>query len=180
MLQSVPILDDFVLRPLRHEDAAALSAAYLKNRAYLKPWEPVRPDDFFTPEGQDAAIAPLIAASHAGWSLPLVLVADDRIVGRVTLSGITRGAFQSASLGYWVDEEIAGRGVMTAVMAEVVTTARDDLELHRLEAGILRHNAGSQRVLERNGFEEYGIAPKYLRIAGVWQDHRLFQRILHD
>ncbi len=44
-----------------------------------------------------------------------------------------------------------------------------------MEAGTLVHNLGSQRVLERNGFVRFGLAPQYLRIAGRWQDHVLFQ-----
>jgi ribosomal-protein-alanine N-acetyltransferase len=60
---------------------------------------------------------------------------------------------------------------------EVVRIAFDELGLHRVEAGTLVHDAGSQRVLERNGFTRYGLAPQYLRIAGRWQDHVLFQRL---
>ena len=35
------------------------------------------------------------------------------------------------------------------------------------------------RVLRRAGFQEIGLAPDYLQIAGSWQDHVLFQLILH-
>ena len=55
-----------------------------------------------------------------------------------------------------------------------------DLRLHRVEAGTLLHNAGSQRVLERNGFVRYGVAPAYLNIAGSWQDHALYQVLNPD
>nr|WP_315850337.1 GNAT family protein [Arthrobacter woluwensis] len=51
------------------------------------------------------------------------------------------------------------------------------LGLHRLEAGTLLHNTASQRVLLKNGFTVFGTAPRYLRIQGRWQDHRLFQRL---
>ena len=52
-----------------------------------------------------------------------------------------------------------------------------ELGLHRIQAGTLLHNTGSQRVLERNGFQRFGVAPQYLRIAGQWQDHALYQLI---
>jgi ribosomal-protein-alanine N-acetyltransferase len=52
--------------------------------------------------------------------------------------------------------------------------------LHRLQAATLLHNSGSQRVLADNGFERIGIAPQYLRIAGEWQDHLLFQLLLDE
>ncbi|MDQ2699400.1 MAG: GNAT family N-acetyltransferase, partial [Actinomycetota bacterium] len=68
----------------------------------------------------------------------------------------------------------------TSAVAAIVRLARDELGLHRVQAATLTHNAGSQRVLERNGFEHIGFAPSYLKIAGRWQDHDLFQVILHD
>lgn len=58
--------------------------------------------------------------------------------------------------------------------------ARDEIGLHRVEAGTLLDNAASQRVLAKAGFTPYGIAPRYLHVNGAWRDHRLFQRLLHD
>ncbi|WP_370278934.1 GNAT family N-acetyltransferase [Pseudarthrobacter sp. NamB4] len=114
----------------------------------------------------------------AGIALPMVLVRDGEVLGLLTLSSIVRGAFQNAHLGYWIDHTLQGAGIMTAAVAAATRIAKDNLELHRIEATTLAHNTASQRVLEKNGFERYGTAPAYLRIAGSWQDHRMFQRIL--
>lgn len=108
----------------------------------------------------------------------MVLVRDGEVLGLLTLSSIVRGAFQNAHLGYWIDHTLQGAGIMTAAVAAATRIAKDNLELHRIEATTLAHNTASQRVLEKNGFERYGTAPAYLRIAGSWQDHRMFQRIL--
>jgi ribosomal-protein-alanine N-acetyltransferase len=180
VIDPIPLADGVVLRELRNDDAAALAAAYLKNRAHLAAWEPVRNDVFFTPAGQQAEIDGQLEGALAGGSLPLVLEARVEIIGRFSLSGIVRGPFQSANLGYWVDADRTGRGVATSAVAAIVRIARDDLGLHRMQAATLPHNTGSQRVLARNGFTQIGFAPKYLRIAGRWQDHDLFQVILHD
>lgn len=75
------------------------------------------------------------------------------IVGRLTLANIVRGAFDSGELGYWLDSDLEGRGVMTRAVGAVLRTAREDLGLHRVQAGTLLHNVGSQTVLQRNGFE---------------------------
>lgn len=103
-----------------------------------------------------------------------------RVVGRINLSNIVRGAFQSASVGYWVGGRYNGRGLATAAVKEMKSIAFGELDLHRLEAGTLPRNIASQRVLERNGFERFGLAPRYLRIAGEWQDHILFQVLNGD
>lgn len=91
-----------------------------------------------------------------------------------------RGPFQSAGLGYWVDNTYVGRGLASAAVQVIVGTARDVLGLHRIEASTLLHNAGSQRVLLKAGFRQIGMAPRYLQIAGEWQDHNLYQVVLHD
>jgi [ribosomal protein S5]-alanine N-acetyltransferase len=182
MIRPVPLTDDLVLRELDASDAPALAAAYTRNRLHLAAWEPVRDDAFFTEAGQAADIDLQLASAVAGASVPFVLddTVNGRIVGRFSLSGIVRGPFQSANLGYWVDGALNGRGLATAAVGRTVRIARDDLRLHRLQAATLPHNVASQRVLVRNGFERIGFAPRYLQIAGNWQDHDLFQAILHD
>lgn len=113
--------------------------------------------------------------------MPWVLAdAEDRVVGGFNLNAIVLGPLRSAVLGYWVDVELAGRGLATAAVRTICDLARSELRLHRIEAGTVLHNAASQRVLAKCGFEEYGVAPRYLHIDGEWRDHRLFQRILHD
>ncbi|MDQ1215805.1 GNAT family N-acetyltransferase [Microbacterium arborescens] len=174
----IDLHDDVVLRSLRTEDAAALAEAYRVNFEHLAPFEPLRPADLTTEAGQRTEIAALIASREAGTALPLVLAHGSRIVGRVTLSGITRGAFQSGNLGYWIDQSYAGRGLMTAAVNEISRLATNELQLHRIQAGTLVDNVASQTVLRRCGFVEFGLAPEYLLIAGRWQDHRLFQKIL--
>ena len=74
---------------------------------------------------------------------------------------------------------MTGAGIGSAAVEFAVDAARDELGLHRLQAATLPHNAASQRILKRAGFTEIGVAPAYLKIAGSWQDHILFQRILY-
>lgn len=174
------VLDsDVALRLVRVDDAAALAEAYRTNRKHLAPWEPSRDDAFFTDAHQRAQISKTLEAFAAGSAVPLVLTEGASVVGRVNLTGIVRGAFQSANLGYWIAASHAGRGLMTAAVEAAVTIAKDELHLHRVQAGTLLRNEPSQAVLRKCGFTEFGVAPKYLCIAGSWQDHRLFQRILH-
>jgi ribosomal-protein-alanine N-acetyltransferase len=180
MVQPIQLPHDLELRLVAADDAAPLSDAYLRNREHLAPWEPIRNDEFFTEAWQADEVRLQLESAAEGRSLPLVITDGDEVIGRVNLSNIVRGAAQSASLGYWVDARYAGRGIATAAVRAAAETARDDLSLHRLEAGTLVRNHRSQRVLANAGFEPIGLARRYLRIAGTWQDHRLFQRLLHD
>ena len=167
------------IRELDVGDAPALARAYRRNREHLAPWEPVRDESFFTERGQATALAGQLASARHGLIVPWVVVSGQRIVGRVNLNNIVQGVLRSGALGYWVDVEHTRRG-LAAGMVEFACAEALARGLHRVEAGTLLHNVASQRVLERCGFVQYGTAPSYLFIAGAWQDHRLFQRILHD
>lgn len=171
---------DVTVRLAAEGDAAALAALLLANREFLAPWDPVRPDSWFTEADQREDLARMVARQADGTASPYVVLAGGRPVGRVDVNDVVRGAFQSAHLGYWVDRGHNGRGVATAAVAEVVRIAFHDLGLHRLQGDTLVHNVASQTVLARNGFTRIGLAPDYLRIAGRWQDHVLHQRLADD
>ena len=104
------LVGDVGVRLLHSSDADAQAAAYRRNREHLAPWEPVRPEDFFTTAGQRREIESRLAQYDSGASVPWVLVdGDGRIVGNITLSRIVRGPLLSAHLGYWVDREVFQR-----------------------------------------------------------------------
>lgn len=174
---TTPLIHGAGVRLLEASDASFLAAAYAANKEHLAPWEPKRSDDFFTVEHQRKIIDIKLAHHAGGYELPWVLVADHHIIGCLTLAGIVRGSFLSANLGYWVDRTYNGLGIGSAAVAFAVREAKE-IGLHRVQAATLLHNMGSQKILEREGFKEIGVAPAYLEIAGSWQDHRLYQRIL--
>jgi len=165
-------------RLIKPADATALATLLRANREFLAPWEPLRDDGYFTETGQRADIEQALERHQSGNALPCVILGEDgAVVGRITLNGIVRGAFQSCSVGYWVSAAAGGRGLATAALRDIKTTAFGELGLHRIQAETLPHNAASQQVLERNGFARIGFAPRYLKIAGRWQDFVLYQVI---
>lgn len=157
------------IRPLTQADAEALLTLRIANRAFMSPFDPVRPATYFTLEKQAE-----IARNEHG--LAFAIVDGDQLAGTITLSNVSFGAFCSANVGYWIDERRNGRGLASRAVAEMVDYAFGPLGLHRLEAGTLVDNVASQRVLAKNGFEQIGLARKYLHINGAWRDHLLFQR----
>jgi ribosomal-protein-alanine N-acetyltransferase len=103
--------------------------------------------------------------------------APKRVVGVVNLSNFVRGAFQACTIGYSIDGEFEGRGVMRAAVELMVDYAFDALGMHRVMANYMPENERSGRLLARLGFVREGFAPKYLRIAGAWRDHVLTARV---
>ena len=165
------------IRLATEDDAPALAALLRASREHLAPWDPERAEDFFTEASQREGLLVSLEAHAQGRGVPMVILAGGALVGRISINDVVRGAFQSAHLGYWVGAGHTGRGVAGAAVAQVVRLAFDELELHRLQADTLVHNAASRAVLARNGFAPIGLAPQYLRIAGRWQDCLLHQLI---
>ena len=96
------------------------------------------------------------------------------LVGGISLSNIRRRAAQYVTLGYWMGQQYAGKGLMTEAVDAVLPFVFETLDLHRVHAAFLPNNMASRRVLEKNGFAEEGFAEKYLLINGRWEDHVLF------
>jgi ribosomal-protein-alanine N-acetyltransferase len=96
------------------------------------------------------------------------------LVGRVAFSAVVRGSFQNAYLGYWIDQDSQGRGLMTEALDLALGFAFGPLGLHRVQAAVMPSNEASQRVLEKCGFRREGLALRYLCLAGKWEDHAIF------
>ena len=168
-----------VTRVVSLDDAETLARLLSANRDYLAPWSPLQDDAYYTADGQREVLTRQLAAYDRGAMLPLaILDSDGAVAGSINLNSIIRGAFQSASVGYWVSQSRAGRGLASAAVADVTELAFGELGLHRLDAATLLHNTPSQRVLLRNGFRPFAVAESYIKIAGRWQDHILFQLCL--
>ena len=112
--------------------------------------------------------------------MPFVVTWDKEVVGQLTVNTITRGSAMSASIGYWISQSHAGRGVTTLAVALVSDHLLTAAGLHRVEIAIRPENAASLRVVEKLGFTEIGLAPRYLHINGDWRDHRIFQVLAED
>jgi [ribosomal protein S5]-alanine N-acetyltransferase len=171
------------IRGVRLSDVDDLLELRLRNREFLAPWDPLRPASFFTRAGQ----AEWIALQQRAWSedrgygfAVLDTLDGDRIVGGINLFNIVRSARQSAGMGYWIDEASGSRGHATAAVRLAASFAFEHLGLHRLEPAVMPRNTRSTRVMEKAGFRREGIAVRYLRIAGVWEDHALYAMTSED
>jgi ribosomal-protein-alanine N-acetyltransferase len=163
------------IRLLHPDDAERLSQLESQDRVYLQEGGPVRSDHYVSVEGQRELIAALLAEHRSGTCDPFVIEVGGEVVGRTLLTGIYRGGFQSATVGYWVTQSMSGRGIASRALHLLIAHAFGELGLHRLEAGTTTTNHASAHILTKAGFEEYALARGYLYMHGRWVDHRLFQ-----
>jgi [ribosomal protein S5]-alanine N-acetyltransferase len=167
-----------LLRPPRRRDFEAWRELRLRSRSFLKPFEPRWTDADLNRQAFGARLfrGRREAIQGTDYSFLIFEKTDgkERLAGGLTISNIRRRAAQHASLGYWMGESFAGRGLMTEAVGLVLPFFFGTLGLHRLHAAFLPHNLASRRVLEKNGFNEEGFAENYLQIDGKWADHVLF------
>jgi ribosomal-protein-alanine N-acetyltransferase len=162
------------LRPPRLRDAPAWSALRVRNEAWLAPWEPTSTESWQS-RHSIAAWPSLLSSvrrlARAGVALPFVVTYDDHLVGQLTVNNVIRGALRSAQIGYWIDQEHAGRGIITLAVALATDHCFGPVGLHRIQVDIRPENAPSRRVVTKLGFREEGYLKRYLDIDGAWRDH---------
>lgn len=170
------------LRRLEMSDAAALLDLRLRNRAFFQPFEPSRKDSHFTLEAQEKDISSglLSAQNDQSYIFGIFLHETNNLIGRIALTGVARGPYQNAYMGYYIDQAHHGKGYATLAVKQCVRHAFQVLGLHRVQAAVMPWNKPSLRVLEKAGFRREGLAERYLKINGVWEDHVLFARTVEE
>lgn len=176
-----------VLRPLHYTESAAWDRLRRENRGWTGPWDATLP-----PEAPQIVhgFAHMVHSNNVkarrGELLPFAMAWDPawpdaqtpewrtELIGQVTVSSIVYGAARLGSVGYWVSQRYAGRGLVPLGVALVADYCWHVLMLHRLEVSIRPENAPSLRVVAKLGFREEGFKPGYLNINGRWADHRCF------
>jgi ribosomal-protein-alanine N-acetyltransferase len=166
-----------VLMVPERSDAAQLLDYARRNDEPQRPWSPPTPPGVLTLRATRKRIGFLQTELSQGTRYAFWLRRKQEpkgpFVGAITLANLRLGVFRAANVGYHLDHESVGKGLMAEALAALIRFAFDELHLHRLEASFMPHNERSARVLERAGFEVEGYARKYLFIAGQWHDHVL-------
>jgi RimJ/RimL family protein N-acetyltransferase len=103
------------------------------------------------------------------------LLDSGRLIGTLTLHQLDVGN-QRAELGYLLERDFWGRGLMGEALLPVLQFAFDDrgLGLHRLEADTDPRNAGSVKLLERLGFRLEGLLRERWCVAGEFSDSAMY------
>jgi [ribosomal protein S5]-alanine N-acetyltransferase len=167
-----------VLEPVSHGDTDALVAYQRENRAHLSPWEPLRPEAYFSRAATEARVDAAMQALTAGTALSLVVrLHGGETVGQCAFTNIVRGPFQACHLGFSLDKRFEGQGLMREALVAATGCMFGEWKLHRIMANFRPENVRSERLLTSLGFEVEGFARAYLRINGQWADHVLASMI---
>lgn len=171
---------ELVLRPIRYRDQKEWTQVRSRNNEWLAPWEASNP----TPGGRLPSYRQMVRSLNAqarqSTALPFLITEQTPghqhpvIVGQLTVSSIVWGSAMMATLGYWVDQARAGRGIAPTAVAMATDHCFKELGLHRMEINIRPENRASLRVVEKLNFRDEGYRERFLHINGQWADHRSF------
>ena len=163
-----------VLRTMTENDYEGWLEVRERCHEWLLKWEPRSAHSSHLAEDQRSFVSRCAIRERErqmGTGYGFGIFVEGRFVGEITLSSIQRGPLQSAYIGYWIDEAVAGRGLMPEAVVTMMQYAFESLRLHRIEINIIPRNAPSRRVVEKLGLRFEGIAERYLEIDGAWEDH---------
>lgn len=170
------------LRYLETSDAEDLLLIRKENRDFFQAFEPTRDDSHFSYDQQLREIQKAIIdiKNDSSYTYGIFHRESQQLIGRITLSGVVRGPFQNANLGYYLDKKHNGKGYASEAVRSVLKHAFEELQLHRVQAAVMPRNIASKRILEKSGFKKEGYSPKYLKINGTWEDHEIYAITIED
>jgi ribosomal-protein-alanine N-acetyltransferase len=174
-----PILDTPRLRLsiLGAADARRVRDYVERNREYFRPWEPPRPENYFTESYWQEKLAEARENLEQDRAVRFFLLRREAlagpVIGMVNFARLVRGGFQCAGLGYSLDEAAVGQGYMREALGAALAWMFDHHAFHRVEANYRPENLRSGRVLAALGFVVEGYARDYLMVDGAWRDHVL-------
>ena len=175
-INSVFLGNRVALRAPKLTDAGQIIEMQAASQDFLTPWVPTRPDD----ELDIAAVRKRIAEQRRqfkadrDYKFVFTLGQTGPVIGRLSLSQVFRGIFQNAYLGYQIDVRYKRLGLTSEAVRLALGVAFGPLGLHRVQAAIMPHNEASLALIRSVGLRYEGKAERYLKIAGVWQDHLMF------
>ena len=161
------------LRDLKKRDARKLQALLIKDRAWLSPWEATTPGIRYPVDARDL-ISNLLYQQRKGSGLAFLIEVEGELAGQINVANILYGSVSSASIGYWIGKDFAGRGAIPIAVALTIDHLFDELHLHRVEIDIRPENDASLRVVQKLQLREEGLKERFIHIDGQWRDHRIF------
>jgi ribosomal-protein-alanine N-acetyltransferase len=164
-----------MLRPLVAPDFAVWSEVRQRNHDWLTVWEPTRsqylPDPTTDRDAFQARCAQRERERQNGTAYSFGLFVNNAFAGEVNVNMVQRGALMTGTIGYWIDQALAGQSYVAEGVVLLMRYAFDELNLHRLEICIVPRNSNSRRVMEKLEIRDEGTALRFLEINGVWEDH---------
>lgn len=161
---------------ITHPDMAETVLAYkIRNKARFQLVEPHRAANYFELDNTIKRIEQMQKETQNKQSFCLIatLKNSHEMIASINFVLFRYDAAQSCSLGYSINQDHEGKGLMYEIVKPSIEYVREHFKIHRITADHLVHNHKSEKILAKLGFEKIGLARSSVFIAGKWQDQIL-------
>ena len=165
-----------LIRLATKRDVHEIARYYRTNRAFLKPFEPTRSENFFAEDFWRGQVERNLIEFNYNQSLRLFVFEQakpETIIGIINFTQFFREPMHACVLGYSLAESKQGNGYMSEAVGRSIQYIFNELNFHRIAANYMPRNQRSGNLLKKLGFVVEGYARDYLLINGKWEDHIL-------
>jgi ribosomal-protein-serine acetyltransferase len=166
------------VRLLRADDADSLYDVTIRNREWLGPWMSWM-DGVIDVSDTYAFLRAAEKEAYEHSAFKAGIWRHGTLIGCIDLHQID-WSNGNARIGYWLDKEHTGHGIMTRAVRLLAEYAFEALDLHRVEIHVATHNEPSRRIPERLGFTLEGTLRQAQRLRGTYHDHALYALLRDD
>jgi len=159
----------FTLREWKADDAGSL-----QKHANNKNISSFLLDRFPSPYTLDAAANWISSKLNQYPVTNFAIEINDEVIGVIGLDFRDDVYRKAPLLGYWISEDFWGRAIMTEAIKLISNYALYNLDIVRIQAGVLGNNPRSMRVLEKAGYVKEGILKNNIIKNGIILDEHIY------
>lgn len=171
-------LGDFEMRAWREDEVDAALEIVLRNREHLQTYMQWMTQDYSIADARKF-IFEGIKNRLDKKTLGLVLVRNGDWIGSAGFNRLDWNA-RVCEIGYWIDREAEGKGVITRACQAMIDYAFDELEMNRVEIRCSAENSRSAAIPERLGFKLEGTLRQAEVLHGRPHDFLIFGLLAED
>jgi ribosomal-protein-serine acetyltransferase len=169
---AVEVDDHIRLRPFVAADAPAVFDLVARNYNHLRTFmEWAKPD--YSISDAEEFVSGSIREHEGNASLNFGIYLCDKLVGVIGFASIDHNS-QVAELGYWIDQNEEGRGIVSKSCAHLLDTAFNKYGLNRVQIRCASGNVRSSAIPERFGFKKEGVQRQHIMRDGIIYDFVIY------
>jgi ribosomal-protein-serine acetyltransferase len=166
------------LRLLEERHAQELTDLTDRNREHLRAWLPWV-DTNRTVEDRQNFIRGALKQFAGNQGFTAGIWHEGRLAGVIGYHSID-WENRTTAVGYWLSEELQGRGLLTAACRAMVDHAFEELELNRVSITCATENMKSCAIPERLGFRQEGVVRQAEWLYDHFVDHVLYATLVGE
>ena len=173
-MTTIRVDDELLLRPPRMSDAEELFALVNSGRAYLRRWLP-----WVDTIRSARDYRPWIEGRVGGNEYRLLIVYKGAVVGATGIGDLD-SPHKVGEIGYWLTEDMQGRGIVTRACRTLLDCAFGSWGLNRVQIRVATGNRKSLAIPKRLGFQFEGVQRQAELVNGEYYDLALHSMLASE